>query len=914
MFKNVAAKFRVFAFDATTNLPKTGDAANITCYVSKDYGTVTVLADTSASEEDATNAKGYYLFDAAQGETNGDVLMVSAKSSTSNIVVIGAPAVIYTRPATGWLAPTTAGRTLDVSAGGEAGVDWANVGSPTTTVDLSGTTIKTTQKVDVDTIKTNPVVNGGTITFPTTATLASTTNITSATGIDVTKWLGGTIPAVNVTGVPLVDAKYLLGTIFSTPTVAGVPNVNAKTWNDLTTVALPLAPTTAGRTLDVAATGEAGLDFTNRLDTTGILPNIAAGAAGGLFIAGSNAATTITGLTTGALSCTTVTASGAVAFQSTFMVTGTTTLATVNTGAITPTSVTVSGNFRVSGSTTFVGTILGTDASNDLRGVLLGPTQVFDNTGTWTGNIVGTLSIVTTYTGNTPQTGDSFARIGATGSGLTSLAPSATALSTANWTNARAGYLDNINNSTIAAASFPTDPADESLIIAATDAIMTRIGAAGAGLTAIGDTRLANLDAAITSRMATYTQPTGFLATAFPAGTVASSAEVTSIQNNTKVVRVVPDDIELPSAGTRTYRIELLLYDEVGNMEAPDSAPTITLVNQAGTDRSSRLDSTTMALVSTGRYRAIYTSTAGDTKEQLVWAFSVVEGGATRIYGNTSWITDAIATDFTAADRTLLTTLATDYTTARAAKIDNLDAAVTTRMATYAQPAGFLAATFPAGTIANTTNIAGGTITTATNLANLPAAAALEATSQSIKAVADHLATAMVLDGPVYQFTANALELAPGGSGSSAWDDVLASHLTVGSTGEALNTVYARVGTGPVAYLGPVDDQGNIRLAQGADYFATEGRSLDWFEGDNPWPTLTGAAIALAVDDGRMVSVGSVIVGTGSSKHVRAEPAAAETASLREGIVEFEVRATLANGHVVPLVGGTCVVSDDEAT
>lgn len=97
-------------------------------------------------------------------------------------------------------------------------------------------------KVDVNTIKTNPVVNGGTITFPTTATLASTTNITAATGVDITKILGTTIP---------------------TPTVAGIPNVNVKTWNDLTTVALPLIPTTAGRTLDVTATGEAGVDWAN---------------------------------------------------------------------------------------------------------------------------------------------------------------------------------------------------------------------------------------------------------------------------------------------------------------------------------------------------------------------------------------------------------------------------------------------------------------------------------------------------------------------------------------------------------------------------------------------------------------------------------------------------------------------------
>lgn len=41
------------------------------------------------------------------------------------------------------LAPTTAGRTLDVSAGGEAGVDWANIGTPGSTVNLSATTVKT---------------------------------------------------------------------------------------------------------------------------------------------------------------------------------------------------------------------------------------------------------------------------------------------------------------------------------------------------------------------------------------------------------------------------------------------------------------------------------------------------------------------------------------------------------------------------------------------------------------------------------------------------------------------------------------------------------------------------------------------------------------------------------------------------
>lgn len=99
MQKNVAGqKVIVFAFDATTNLPKTGDAANITAYLSKDFGAVTVLGDTSATEMDATNAKGYYLFDLTQTESNADVLGVTAKSSTANVVVIGAPAVIFTEP------------------------------------------------------------------------------------------------------------------------------------------------------------------------------------------------------------------------------------------------------------------------------------------------------------------------------------------------------------------------------------------------------------------------------------------------------------------------------------------------------------------------------------------------------------------------------------------------------------------------------------------------------------------------------------------------------------------------------------------------------------------------------------------------------------------------------------------------
>jgi hypothetical protein len=65
-------------------------------------------------------------------------------------------------------------------------------------------------------------------------------------------------------------------------------------------------------------------------------------------------------------------------------------------------------------------------------------------------------------------------------------------------------------------------------------------------------------------------------------------------------------------------------------------------------------------------------------------------------------------------------TLATNFGTTNTTVATNLNATIDSRMATYVQPTGFLAATFPA-TIASTTNITAGTITTTTNLTNLPA-------------------------------------------------------------------------------------------------------------------------------------------------------------------------------------------------
>lgn len=95
MIKNTAdQKWIVFAFDATTGLAKTGDAAQITANLRKDYGGAAAITDTNPTElED-----GFYAFDMAQAETNADHLLICPASSTANIVVIGCPSVIFTEP------------------------------------------------------------------------------------------------------------------------------------------------------------------------------------------------------------------------------------------------------------------------------------------------------------------------------------------------------------------------------------------------------------------------------------------------------------------------------------------------------------------------------------------------------------------------------------------------------------------------------------------------------------------------------------------------------------------------------------------------------------------------------------------------------------------------------------------------
>ena len=73
--------------------------------------------------------------------------IVIANGTVDGVSVQGAVVASFTIRKEAALKPTTAGRTLDVSAGGEAGLDWANIGSPATAQNLSGTNIDVDQVV-----------------------------------------------------------------------------------------------------------------------------------------------------------------------------------------------------------------------------------------------------------------------------------------------------------------------------------------------------------------------------------------------------------------------------------------------------------------------------------------------------------------------------------------------------------------------------------------------------------------------------------------------------------------------------------------------------------------------------------------------------------------------------------------------
>lgn len=183
---------------------------------------------------------------------------------------------------------------------------------------------------------------------------------------------------------------------------------------------------------------------------------------------------------------------------------------------------------------------------------------------------------------------------------------------------------------------------------------------------------------------------------------------------------------------------------------------TLTLENQAGTDRSSRLFSVVMEKIGLGRFCVTYTSTNTDPLEQLNWRFTYAENAVTFTHDRSTTLRHTIEDNFTSADRSTLNSIQTDTTNIEADTQDiqsRLPAAlVGGRMDSdvgAVQTGAITATAFAAGAI-DAAAIANGAIDAATFAAGAINAAAIAADAITAAKIAtdaigaDELATSAV--------------------------------------------------------------------------------------------------------------------------------------------------------------------------
>ncbi len=137
------------------------------------------------------------------------------------------------------------------------------------------------------------------------------------------------------------------------------------------------------------------------------------------------------------------------------------------------------------------------------------------------------------------------------------------------------------------------------------------------------------------------------------------------IQNNTRTVIALNTELEIPPVGqTKYFKLILTNYDTVGNMEEPDLAPVLNVETANGVSKDSNVgdwdgttfaQGTSMIKISDGRYYTFYRVPATETvNTQLVFNFTIVEGGLTRFIVRTALIVPEISASFTASDRIVL--------------------------------------------------------------------------------------------------------------------------------------------------------------------------------------------------------------------------------------------------------------------
>lgn len=494
---------------------------------------------------DGFGALQFEVWDPAPQPTNYGLLSIDANGRMDVIKVAGTTQTARDLGASVLLSTGTGTGQLDFTSGvvkanavqllGTAWLTPAVAGTPDVNAKQHGGTAQTGRDIGASVLLSTGTGTGQ---------LDFTSGVVKA---NATQWLGGTIPAVNVTGVPIIDAKYLLGTVFPTPTVAGIPNVNAKTWNDLATVALPLVPATAGRTLVVDAAGLADANAV-KMGPTGAGTAQTARDIGASVLLSTGTGTGQLDFTSGVVKSNLAQILGtaltetagqiAAAFKKFFNIA--TPAATMDHGILVDTVTTYTGNTPQTGDNfARLGAPAGASVSADiaankalLPAALVGG-RMDSSVGAMAANVLTaaainadaitdakvasdvTIASVTGAVGSvTGAVGSVTGAVGSVtgnvGGNVAGSVASVTAGVTVTTNNDKTGYSlsaaavqaiwDALTSALTTVGSIGKKLADWTIGTAQTGDSYARIGAAGAGLTALGDTRIANLDATVSSR------------------------------------------------------------------------------------------------------------------------------------------------------------------------------------------------------------------------------------------------------------------------------------------------------------------------------------------------------------------------------------------------------------------------------
>jgi hypothetical protein len=337
---------------------------------------------TNESTEIATNSGVYYLL-LTGAEMTADVVTVIMKSATAGMKT--SVVVLYPRKLVSLRAGTC--------AGGAAG---------SMTLDASASA--------VDDFYNGCLVVG---------VLDSTTEARIITDYTGSTQVAAVTPNWNTT--PDSDDTF---TVYL-PEGRQIEQANVTHWNSLATVALPLVPATAGRSLVVDSAGLADAN-TVKVGPTASGTAQTARDLGASVLLSSGTGTGQVKLASGYIApnwgdvgspTTTLNLSGTTVKTATDVE-----ARDVDIQARLPAALTAGGNIKA-GVQGFLDSVFTEGAAGRITAAvkqffnIASPAATMDH-----GILVDT---VTTYTGNTPQTGDAYARIGATGSGLTTLATQA---------------------------------------------------------------------------------------------------------------------------------------------------------------------------------------------------------------------------------------------------------------------------------------------------------------------------------------------------------------------------------------------------------------------------------------------------------------------------------------------------------